>query len=405
LGATRSTEFGDTWFMLAPRSSVSVAHTRGGAGALWAVAIVMAVVLYAILKDLSGYHGNWTGFIHFGADYAAGTHPPPGAIVLHGANAQGDDGQFYYLVAQDPLHAHLAGLSGQTFRALRVGYPLLVSVVSSVIGASVPVTLVVVNVIVVLAVSAGFAYYALRQGWSPWWALVLGLLPGFLTATLHDLTDPLSVALVLAGLLAWTHQRRWSAAILLIGAVLTREADVVALAAVFLDQVLRSWRSERGPGSFRRFLRKVSPILLPAAIFLGWLTNLILRTHGPIPEASHTFPFDTFVADARYARDLAYRGQTYWALTYEAIMVVMVLLAFWAVVRCPDALSFAAVGFVLALSIGIFAPIWSDARDSLPVLSLLLVIGLRDGRQLNLGVAVAAALMTPVLLVLPGVLA
>jgi hypothetical protein len=68
-------------------------------------------------------------------------------------------------------------------------------------------------------------------------------------------------------------------------------------------------------------------------------------------------------------------------------------------------LSFAAVGFVLALSIGIFAPIWSDARDSLPVLSLLLVIGLRDGRQLNLGVAVAAALMTPVLLVLPGVLA
>jgi hypothetical protein len=369
------------------------------------VAVVMAVLLYAVLKDLSGYHGNWTGFIHFGADYTAGTHPPPGAIVLHGASASGDDGQFYYLVAQDPLHARLAGLSGQTFRALRLGYPLLVWLVSSISGESVPVSMVVVNVIVVLAVSTGFARYAMRQGWSPWWALVLGLLPGFLTATLHDLTDPLSVALVLAGLIAWTHQRRWWAAILLIGAVMTREANVVALVAVFLDQVLRSWRAERGPGWIRRFLLRIGPILVPAVIFAGWVTYLILRTGGPIPEASHTYPFGTFADDASFALGLAYTGQTVWSLTYEAIMVAAVLLAFWSAVRRPDALSIAAVGFVLALSVGSFAPIWSDARDSLPVLSLLLVLGLRDRRRLNLGVCVAAALMTPVLLVLPGVLA
>jgi hypothetical protein len=372
---------------------------------LGAVAVVAAVLLYAVLKDLSGYHGNWTGFIQFGADFAAGTHPPPGAIVLHGAGAFGDDGQFYYLIAQDPLHADLAGLSGQTFRALRIGYPLVVSLVSSVTSLSVPVTMVVVNVTVVLAVSAGFAWYALSQGWSPWWALVLGLLPGFLTATLHDLTDPLSVALVLAGLIAWTHQRRWLAAILLIGAVMTREADVVALIAVFLDQVLRSWRTERDPGWIRRFLRNVGPILVPALIFLGWVTYLVVRTGGPIPEASHTYPFGTFVDDANFALGLAYRGQTYWALTYEAIMAAAVVLALWSAIRRPDALSIAAVGFVLALSIGSFAPIWSDARDSLPVLSLLLVLGLRDGRRLNLGLCVAAALMTPVLLVLPGVLA
>ncbi len=363
------------------------------------MAVVLAVLLYAVLKDLSGYHGNWTGFINFGVDFAASTHPPPGAIVLHGANAYGDDGQFYYVVAQDPFHAHLARLSGQTFRALRIGYPLLVSLASSISGASVPVTMVVVNVLVVLGVSAGFACYALRQGWSPWWALVLGLLPGFLTATLHDLTDALSVALLLAGLIAWV------AATLLIGAVLTREADVVALVAVFLDQALRSWQSERGPGWIRRFLLNIGPILVPAAIFLGWLTYLLLRTGGRIPEASHTYPFGTFVDDTRSALALAHSGQTYWALTYEAIMVAAVVLAFWSAVRRPDALSIAAVGFVLALSIGSFAPIWSDARDSLPVLSLLLVAGIRDGRRLNLGVCLAAALMTPVLLVLPGVLA
>jgi hypothetical protein len=365
----------------------------------------MAVVLYAVLRDLSAYHGNWTGFINFSAYYAASTHPPPGAIVLHGPNAYGDDGQFYYVIAQDPLHAHLAGLSGQTFRALRVGYPLVVSLVSSISGASLPVTMVVVNVVVVLAVSVGFAWYALRQGWSPWWAMVLGLLPGFLTATLHDLTDPLSVALVLAGLLAWTHQRRWLAAILLVGAVMTREADVVTLVAVFLDQALTSWRSERGPGGLRRFLLRITPLLVPAAFFVGWLGYLIVRAGRPIPEASHTFPFDTFVDDARFALALAHRGQIYWALTYEAIMVAAVALALWCAVRRPDALSFAAVGFVLALSVGSFAPIWSDARDSLPVLSLLLVLGLRDRRRLNLGLCVAATLMTPVLLVLPGVLA
>jgi len=180
------------------------------------------------------------------------------------------------------------------------------------------------------------------------------------------------------------------AATLLIGAVLTREADVVALVAVFLDQLLMSRRSEGGPGWIRRFLLKIGPILLPAAVFLGWLTYLVLRTRGMVPLASSTFPFHTFVDDADSALGLAHSGQTYWALTYEAIMV---------------ALSIAAVGFVMALSIGSFAPIWSDARDSLPVLSLLLVLGLRDRRRLNLAVCVAAALMTPVLLVLPGVLA
>jgi hypothetical protein len=391
--------------MSASSFAIPVTRRHGYGKALGVVAVVMAVLLYAVLKDLSAYHGNWTGFIHFGADFAAGTHPPPGAIVLHGANASGDDGQFYYLVAQDPLHARLAGLSGQTFRALRLGYPLLVRVVSSISGASVPVSMVAVNLIVVLGVSAGFAGYAMRQGWSPWWALVLGLLPGFLTATLHDLTDPLSVALVLAGLLAWTHQRHWLAAILLIGAVITREADVVALVAVFLDQVLGSWRAERGPGWIRRFLLQIAPILVPAVVFLGWVTYLILRTGGSIPEASHTYPFGTFADDVDFALGLARTGQTVWALAYEAIMVAAVVLAFWSVVRRPDALSIAAVGFVLALSVGSFAPIWSDARDSLPVLSLLLVLGLRDGRRLNLGVCVAAALMTPVLLALPGVLA
>jgi hypothetical protein len=391
--------------MSASSPSISATSSRAHSKALGAVAVVIAVLLYAVLKDLSGYHGNWTGFIHFGALFAAGTHPPPGAIVLHGASAYGDDGQFYYLVAQDPLHADLAGLPGETFRALRIGYPLLVSLASSIGGASVPVTMVIVNVIVVLAVSAGFAWYALRQGWSPWWALVLGLQPGFLTATLHDLTDPLSVALVLAGLIAWTHQRRWLSATLLIGAVLTREADVVALVAVFLDQVLRSWRSERGPAWIRRFLRSVGPLLVPAVIFLGWLTYLMLRNGGPIAEASHTYPFGTFVDDTRFALRLAHTGQTYWALTYEAIMIAAVALALWSAVRRPDALSIAAAGFALALSIGSFAPIWSDARDSLPVFSLLLVLGLRDGRRLNLGVCVAAAVMTLVLLLLPGVLA
>jgi hypothetical protein len=94
-----------------------------------------------------------------------------------------------------------------------------------------------------------------------------------------------------------------------------------------------------------------------------------------------------------------------WALTYEAVMVAAGGLALWSALRRPDALSIAALGFFLVLAFGYFAPIWSDARDSLPVLSLLLVIGLRDGRRLHLALCGAAALMTPVLLVLPGVLA
>ena len=56
-----------------------------------------------------------------------------------------------------------------------------------------------INLLVVLAITAAFAAYARRRGWSGWWALAVGLTARLLLATMRDLSDPLAAASMLAG--------------------------------------------------------------------------------------------------------------------------------------------------------------------------------------------------------------
>jgi hypothetical protein len=372
------------------------------------LAAITGVFGLAIHHNLRTYGGNWTGFVVFGSHFAAQTHPPAGSVVLTGEGRNGYDGQFYYVLARDPLLRHpatLSDLAGQTFRAERIGYPALARVASEITGVTLPFALVAVNVALVLLLVAVFTWYAPRRGWSRWWALVLGLFPGFLLATLRDLTDPLATIAGVLALLAWTRGRRWLACGLLTVAVLSREVMVLAVAAVFIDAVLRAWRGRAEPLAVRRLVAELVPgVMIPAGAFAGWQAYIAFRNGGIARQAGTMFPFTTFARDIHDALQSPLASFAQWDLAYEAIIIIGVAVALTTVWRRPNLFSIGAALFALGLSVGAFEPVWSDTRDSLPLLALLLIGGLQDRRRLNLAVCLGAAATTAAIpLAIPGI--
>lgn len=370
--------------------------------------VVGGVLAAGIHTQLVHYSHDLTGFVQFGSYFAPYTHPPTGALVLSGGASHGYDGQFYYVLARDPLllhHSTLADLGGQAFRANRIGYPALAALVSRGAHVTLPVALLSVNVVVVLALTAGFAFYARSRGRSGLWALALGLLPGFLLATLRDLTDPLATAAALVGLIAYTRGRRWPAGLLLGVAVLTRDVMALVVVAVALDGAVRAWRERGVAGSARRVATELAPVLgIPAVAFVGWRLYVTSRNGGAL-QLSSALHLPTFNASLSAAVHTHPHSVAAWDVAYEALMLLAVLAALLAVWRNRDAFSIAAALMALSLFVAGFEPVWGDTRDSLPVFALLLCAGLVNRRRLELVPCVAAAAMTLLIpFAIPGIL-
>jgi hypothetical protein len=375
------------------------------------VLIVAAVLLLAVALRLASYGGDVTGFVKFGSSFTAYTHPPRGAVVGTGTSTEGYDGQFYYVMARDPLLLHESTVDSllrapqndprgvfasrtQAFRMLRVGYPATVALVAAVTGLSTAWSMLAVNVLVVLVLTAGFAAYARRRGWSVLWAAALGLLPGLLLATRRDLGDPLAAAAALGGLLAWIEGRRRLGVALLILAVLTREVMMAAVVALALEAGVRAWRQRGIPDAARRIARETWPaIVLPAAAFLGWHLYVDLRTGGSVGGAGLTAPFDSFVDELQSLAGLP-AAMAAWQGAYMVVMIAATVAAFASLRRGLTVMSAAAAMFGLTVLVAPFNDAWGDARDSLPLLVLLLVLGLERRDRTVLGICLAAAAMT-----------
>ena len=371
------------------------------------LAVVTWVVSMGIHTQLHYFDGNLSGLVQFGSYFQHYTHPPPGAVVLSGSNQAGYDGQFYYVLARDPLLLHrstLAGLAGQLFRADRIGYPALAALVSRGAHLTLPAALLGVNVGVVLFLTLGFAVYARSRGWSGLWALALGLLPGFLLATLRDLTDPLATAAGLAGLIAYARGHRWPAALLLTLAVLTREVMALMVAAIAIEAAARAWHARGTSGAVRRIARHAAPaVALPGISLIGWQLYVTLRDGGSLP-LSPTARWPTFVSSLNAAVHSSFAFAV-WDITYEGLMLAAAVAALIAAWRKRSLFNIAATLMAASLFFAGFQPLWGDTRDSLPLFALLLVAGLEQRRRFDLAICVAAATMTVLIpLAIPGLL-
>jgi hypothetical protein len=374
--------------------------SRSGLLRVWPIllpiGIVAAVLALAIGARLAADGGNLTGPIQFGARFAHAIHPPPGAAVN---SADGYDGQFFYVQARDPLLLHDSTVNalrsaGAGFRMQRAAYPALAFLLAGGQPAAIPFTLLASNVVILLGLTAGFAVYARRRGWSALWALAIALTPGLVLAALRDLSDPLALASMLAGLLLWRSGRRWPAAAALVIAVLTREMMMLAVVAVACDALARALGADRRPAALRAELTRVWPVIaLPSLAFAGWEAYLTSRYAGPVGGAGLGLPLVNFLQELR-ADVHGYPPTAIWDYAYMLLILAASVAAWSSLRRRVTITSAAACALTLGVLLPTFGDVWSDSRLSAPLFAVLLVDGLQRGKRAPVVISAAAAAMT-----------
>jgi hypothetical protein len=362
------------------------------------VLVVAVVLAFLIASRLSIYDGNAAGFVLFGRHYVQYTHPPAGAPIR---SPFGYDGQFYWIQANDPLllrNSTLANLhhTAPGYHLQRPAYPALAYVFAGGQRSALPWTMLGVNVAAVLAITAAFAFYVRRRGWSCWWALAIGLTPGLLMPTLRDLSDPLAIAAMLGGLLAWERERPWLAAASLTIGALAREPMIVAPVAVAVDAGWNWWKVRREPHALGDTLRRAWPaVAIPVAAFVAWQVYIHGRyslgaaaSNGPVLP-----PFKDFVNEIRYALKHDSGATALWDIVYLGLVLAAIGAAISLIVRRISAPTVAALLFAISLTVIVFGDQWGDTRYSAPLLGAVLIAGLdMRSRRAQLICALAAGM-------------
>jgi len=383
--------------------------------------LVTAVVLLALVgARLHQYEGDPTGFVQFGHAAAPAVGPPAGALI---ESEIGYDGQFFYVQAVDPLlrdraRAALTETNGE-YRAQRVLYPALAHITAAGSEDALPWTMLLLNVAAVLWATAAVALFARARGCSGWWALAVGLCPGMVLAVLRDLSEPLAIAGLVSGLVAWRMKRPWLAGGALAVAVLAREAMVLGVIAIAVEAVWRRFAARGGREAGDAQVEGDSPAagdaptagpastvgdvlracVPPLAVFAGWQVYLVDRfdrlASSTTPEGQFGAPLGGLIDSADRALSDASLGGAAWDLAFLLLIAGALVAAVVAARHGLTAPAAAAVGFaVVAVLVSYDSDHWNYTRLTAPLLASLVVLGLDQRDRVALAVPALAACLT-----------
>ena len=208
--------------------------------------VVACIYLLFIGLDCLLHGHNALYYVHIGSRYAL--------HELHGTG--GYDGQFFYYIARDPLHA-APFLSHPAYRYQRIVYPLLVAVLSLGQAQLIPYMLLLVNFIAIVLGTELLARLLIREHLSPWFSLAFGLYFGQATAFIFDTTEPLAYLFICLGLFLLTRQRATAAALCMGLAVFSRETAILfPLGYLVLYLLQKRWYD-----LLRLFLLAIAPTI------------------------------------------------------------------------------------------------------------------------------------------------
>ncbi|MFL5652753.1 MAG: AZOBR_p60025 family cell surface glycopolymer formation protein [Ktedonobacteraceae bacterium] len=248
-------------------------------------ALVVACIYVLFIGLDSLIHGhNALYYVHLGPRFTR--HDPRAA--------PGYDGQFYYRLALDPLHA-TPFLDHPAYRYQRLVYPIIVAVLSLGQANVIPYMLLVVNFIAIVLGTELLARLLITHHLSPWFSLAFGLYFGQATAFLFDTTEPLTYLFICLGLFLLARQRPTVAALCMGLAVLSRETAVLfPLGYLVLYLLQKRWQDV-----LRLFLLSIAPTI-------AWymVIALLFKTSGlSAAPAFERIPFQglfVFFNDARF---------------------------------------------------------------------------------------------------------
>jgi len=212
------------------------------------VLLVAAVILVAARLALVA-HGHISFFVQAGTEFSNPALVPHGLIVGTG---NGYDGQFYYRLALDPWNlSHTAyGITiDSSLRYQRIGYPFLAWVVSFGQESIVPYALVGINVLALGFTGFVSGKWARSFGRHALWGLLPAGYFGLVWSLSRDLTEILSIALLIGGIVAWRNAHYVLAGLSFSGSVLCRETAMLVVVALLVTRLFAMFRqSERfGP--------------------------------------------------------------------------------------------------------------------------------------------------------------
>jgi hypothetical protein len=194
------------------------------------VAILYLILVFFVIL-MRGYSA--LDLVHLGTVWAK--HDPAGSW--------GYDGQFYYQLARDPIHAYQY-MDNAPYRYQRIFYPLVVAAFSLGLASLIPYAMLLVNGLAIVLSVEIMSRLLAKQQLSPWLSLPVGLYFGQAAAFLFATAEPFALFLVCAGF--WfIVKRRISWAALCMGlAALTRDTSVLFAGGYVAYFLLRKeWRS------------------------------------------------------------------------------------------------------------------------------------------------------------------
>jgi len=248
----------------------------------WAVAVTVLLFYGTWLAFAVPQSHGGRDFVLLGESYAQ--RAPLGSVLHMGPpylNKLGYDGEFYYFIALDPLHARVS-IDDPPYRYTRILYPLVSRLLALGQPHLIPYTLILVNWLALAGGTLALAAFLRRKRASPWFALVYGLYPGLAVSLQRDLTEPLSYGLVAVAIYLFDRGGRWR----LIGAggsfalaILAREVaavfGVIYAVSLLLERPSSTLGLTHRGGNARRagflLVLALGPLALYKAALAQWL--------------------------------------------------------------------------------------------------------------------------------------
>jgi hypothetical protein len=233
----------------------------------------VAVLLLSLLtfREIQGAGWDATLFVAFGED-AIPTREYAEARLdnIYLRPAQGHDGKFFFVQANDPWilapQANAEVLDRPLYRSQRMLYPVLAGGFGLFGPQTIVWAMLVVNLLAMGAGSWAVARIAEEMGGSPWWGLAFALNIGFFSEVNIGGAGVVAAAAAFGAVLMFMRERVAIGTGLLVAAVLAREAMLIAAAGV----ALWLWLQKR---------RKSAVIVAatPGLAVLVWAVYLRLR--------------------------------------------------------------------------------------------------------------------------------
>ena len=321
----------------------------------------------------------------------------------------GYDGQFVYRLALDPLTRRTVDfgmtLDLPAYRQQRVALPALAWLLARATPLSTLWSLLLINVLALVAAAYCGGLLAVRWGRNSLWGLLIAFAPGLVVGLSRGLTEPLSWALLLAGLVCWLDRRYLLAAVAFTAGILARETVGVALVGLGVGLIVEQVRSGKRPTVAN--LRQYVALTVPALVLIGW--QLLLKSWwGELPAGtSGTNLGLPLVGVARTMFNTRLSGRlidtgvpmaVLWAVERMWLLMVIGAAALW-VRRCQAGAVRWAWGALALLALSLEGWVYDiqflRATNEAAVLSVLLVMS-RPGRGATRILGVSAALLAAV---------